>query len=73
MNDRRGSGQARDARVGLCADCAHARIVRIDLDPPARAMCLFLWPRVRDLRVSVEDPDGLIEALTPGGVPLVTN
>jgi len=28
MNDPRGSGQAGDKRVGLCADCAHARIVR---------------------------------------------
>ena len=28
MNDSRGPGQARDPRVGLCDDCAHARIVR---------------------------------------------
>jgi len=28
MNDPPRSGQAQEARVGLCADCAHARIVR---------------------------------------------
>ena len=28
MNDPRASRQARDPRVGLCAHCAHARIVR---------------------------------------------
>jgi hypothetical protein len=28
MNDPRRSGQARDTAIGLCADCAHARVVR---------------------------------------------
>jgi hypothetical protein len=28
MNDPRGSGQARDARIGLCADCVHKRVVQ---------------------------------------------
>jgi hypothetical protein len=48
-------------------------IVRLDLDPPARATCLVLRPRVRDLRVSVDDPDGLVAALGPAVVPRVTN
>jgi hypothetical protein len=38
-------------------------LVRIDLDPPAVALVLFLRPRVHELRVSVDDPDGLIAAL----------
>jgi hypothetical protein len=40
-------------------------IVRIDLAPPGRARVLP-WPfaaAVRELRVSVEDPDGLVAAL----------
>jgi hypothetical protein len=27
MNDRRGPGQAREDEVGLCAACAHARVI----------------------------------------------
>jgi hypothetical protein len=38
-------------------------LVRIDLDPPAAATVLFLRPSVHELRVSVDDPDGLIAAL----------
>ena len=41
-------------------------VVRLDLDPPARArVAALLRPRVRELRVSVEDPDGLLRALAP--------
>jgi hypothetical protein len=38
-------------------------IVRLTLDPSARAWMGPVPPRVRVLRVSVEDPDGLIAAL----------
>ena len=38
-------------------------IVRIDLDPPGRARTLGVPITVRELRVSVEDPDGLVAAL----------
>lgn len=40
-------------------------IVRIDLAPPARARAWPFTVSVRELRVSVEDPDGLVDALTP--------
>jgi hypothetical protein len=48
-----------------------AGIVRIDLDPPVRASTLRFPIRVRELRVSVEDPEGLVAALlpTPGPAP----
>lgn len=40
-------------------------LVRVELDPPTRARLLLLFPvRVRVLRVSVDDPAGLIAALT---------
>ena len=40
-------------------------IVRIELDPEQRARCIG-WPvRLRVLRVAVDDPAGLIAALTP--------
>ena len=40
-------------------------VVRLDLDPPARARVLgLLRPPVRELRVSVQDPDALVAALT---------
>jgi hypothetical protein len=43
-------------------------IVRVALDPPAHAWLMEVFPlRVHTLRVSVEDPDGLIGALT--GLP----
>jgi hypothetical protein len=38
-------------------------IVRIDIDPPARGRVLGLTVRPHVLRVSVEDPTGLIAAL----------
>lgn len=39
-------------------------IVRVEIDPPGIAR-LLLWPvRLRVLRVAVDDPDGLIRALT---------
>jgi hypothetical protein len=38
-------------------------IVRIELDPPARARTLCFTVDVRVLRVSVDDPDGLLDAL----------
>lgn len=47
-------------------------IVRVHLDPDAQARCL-VPVRVRDLRVSVDDPDGLIAALDRPVVPHVTN
>jgi hypothetical protein len=37
--------------------------VRIDLSPPARARTLGVPISVRELTVSVEDPDGLVAAL----------
>jgi len=41
-------------------------VVRLDLDPPPRArVAAVLRPRVREPRVSVEDPDGLLRALAP--------
>jgi hypothetical protein len=39
-------------------------LVRIDLAPPVRGRTGPLPITVRELRVSVEDPDGLISALT---------
>ena len=39
-------------------------LVRVELDPPARARMLGFPVRLRQLRVSVVDPDGLIRALT---------
>lgn len=39
-------------------------LVRIDIDPPARARVLVVPVRLRTLRVSVEDADGLLAALT---------
>jgi hypothetical protein len=47
-------------------------VVRIDLYPPMRAAVLWLLrPRVRELRVAVDDPAGLIAALdrAPVGSP----
>jgi hypothetical protein len=42
-------------------------IVRVGFDPPGRGVVAG-WPvRVRELRVSVDDPDGLIAALAPRG------
>jgi hypothetical protein len=40
-----------------------AGIVRVDLAPPGRARVLGFPIRVRELLVSVEDPEGLIRAL----------
>jgi hypothetical protein len=40
-------------------------IVRIELDPPGRAYVLGVPVRLQVLRVSVEDPDGLIAELAP--------
>ena len=39
-------------------------LVRIDLNPPGRAYMGPIPLTVRELRVSVEDPDGLVAALT---------
>jgi len=44
-------------------------IVRIELDPPARAWMGPVPLRVRILRVSVDDPEGLVEALSPLTAP----
>jgi len=38
-------------------------IVRIDLDPPVRGRAVFFPVRVRELRIAVDDPDGLVAAL----------
>lgn len=38
-------------------------IVDIDIDPPARAVAVGFPVKLRQLRVSVEDPEGLIAAL----------
>jgi hypothetical protein len=38
-------------------------LVRIALDPPGRAQVLVFRPRVDELRVSVDDPAGLVRAL----------
>jgi hypothetical protein len=38
-------------------------LVRVELAPPARARTTGFPIRVRELRVSVEDPEGLIHAL----------
>jgi hypothetical protein len=44
-----------------------SRIVRVDIDPPARAWLMGVVPvRLRTLRVSVERPDDLIGALAGG-------
>jgi hypothetical protein len=40
-------------------------LVRIELAPSVRAWLAAVPLRVRVLRVSVEDPDGLVEVLTP--------
>ena len=42
-----------------------SRIVRVDLDPIARAHVCGVPVKLRTLRVSVDDPVGLIDALTP--------
>lgn len=43
-------------------------IVRIEIDPRARAKVLGVPVRLRQLRVSMEEPDALIAALMDGGV-----
>jgi hypothetical protein len=40
-------------------------LVRLELDPPARAHVLGVPVRLRQLRVSMVDPDGFLGALTP--------
>lgn len=40
-----------------------AGIVRITIDPPARSRAVFVPIQLRVLRVSVDDPSGLIAAL----------
>jgi hypothetical protein len=42
-------------------------LVRIDFEPRARGRVTGVPVRVRELRVSVEDPDGLVAALTRAG------
>ena len=43
-------------------------IVRVELDPPGRALVIGVRVRLRVLRVAVDDPDGLVAALTPARV-----
>jgi len=38
-------------------------VVDIDVDPPVRALAVGFPVRLRQLRVSVEDPEGLVAAL----------
>ena len=40
-----------------------AGIVRVDIDPPARARVLGVPVRLRTLEMSMQDPDGLVAAL----------
>jgi hypothetical protein len=40
-------------------------IVRLELDPPARARTMRLHVEVRVLRIAVEDPDRLLDAVRP--------
>lgn len=40
-------------------------LVRIELSPPARARLIVFSVKLRVLRVSVEDPSGLVAALAP--------
>lgn len=40
-------------------------LVTIELDPPMRASTLLVPLRVRELTVNVDDPDGLVAALSP--------
>jgi hypothetical protein len=44
-------------------------IVRLDLDPPARAWTLAIPIRLRHLAVSLEDPDGFLGALALPDAP----
>jgi hypothetical protein len=39
-------------------------IVKVDVDPPARAWTLVMPVRLRELQVSMEDPEGLVLALS---------
>jgi hypothetical protein len=39
--------------------------VRLELDPPARARTMRFHVEVRVLRVAVEDPDRLLDAVRP--------
>ena len=43
---------------------AASPMVAISIDPPARARILGLPVSLRDLRVSVDDPEALVHALT---------
>jgi hypothetical protein len=47
---------------------AASGVVRIDIDPPAPGRVLGVPVRLRELAVSVESPDALIDALVNGGV-----
>ncbi|MEO6651246.1 MAG: hypothetical protein ABIP17_01145 [Ilumatobacteraceae bacterium] len=40
-------------------------LVRIDVDPPARGRVLGFPVRIRQVRVSVDEPAGLVATLTP--------
>ena len=41
-------------------------IVKVEVDPPARAWTLIIPVRLKELQVSMEDPDGLVLALSLG-------
>lgn len=59
----RGVGWHLTSGGGLGVVGAHAPIVRIHLRRPQRTLLSILPARVRDLYVSVEDPEALIAAL----------
>lgn len=62
--DRVGGWGAHGWRGTWLINGSSSGIVRIEFDPPGRASCLLYPIRLRVLRVAVEDPDGLIAALT---------
>lgn len=58
-----------ECRVEVSGDALRVR-VRIDIAPPVRATTLWvLHPRIHELRVAVDEPDGLIDALRHNGHP----
>lgn len=63
-HERVGGWGAHGWRGRWLVNGSSGNLVRVDLDPPARAHVLGFPVRLRQLRVSIVDPDGLIRALT---------
>ncbi len=61
----RGVGWAPTMRGGLGVIGAKDQVVRIHLRRPRLTLLSILPVRLRDVYVSVDDPEGLIAALTP--------